>query len=433
MRGPVLIRGGRLVDLDPPAVDFGDIRLEGGTIVDRAPALSPRPSDEVVDAAGKTVIPGLVCAHTHVYSALARGMPGPDDPPRNFREILERIWWRLDRALDGHSILFSGLVAATDAIRCGTTLLVDHHASPAHILGSLGLLQIAFEEVGIRAALCYEVTERNGTEDRDLGIEETIAFLRANQSERFRGLVGAHASFTLSDESLVRLGEISREFDSGVHIHVAEDPCDLPAGDCDGTDLVHRLERTRVLGPKTILGHCTHLGSEALARVRDSGSWMVHNTRSNMNNQVGYARVDEFGDQAALGTDGIGGDVFTETRFAYFQNRNAKGSLSAEGAFRLMTGGHRLATRLFGLPFGRLRPGAAADVVVLDYRSPTPFTAENLPWHFVFGLGAEHVETVVVGGRIVLAERRFTSVNPAWVAERSRTVAADLWCRMAAI
>ncbi|MGE5127625.1 MAG: amidohydrolase family protein, partial [Betaproteobacteria bacterium] len=223
----MLLRNATVATLDPPRVVTTDLRIAGDRIAESAAALSLRPDEELVDLAGALVLPGLVNAHTHLYSALARGMPGPAESPRRFVEILERVWWRLDRALDEETVYLSALVGAIEAARSGTTLLVDHHASPSFVRGSLATLRRAVEEVGLRSVLCYETTDRNGLPGRDAGIAENRAFAATAPGALTRGMVGAHASFTLSDESLGLLRAAVAERASGLHLHAAEDLADV--------------------------------------------------------------------------------------------------------------------------------------------------------------------------------------------------------------
>jgi cytosine/adenosine deaminase-related metal-dependent hydrolase len=198
----VILRGGVVATLDPPRVERADLRVDGGRIVERASGIAPLPGEDVLEVAGGLVLPGLVNAHTHLYSALARGMPAPAVAPRNFVEVLERVWWRLDRALDLESVYLSGLWGAIDAARSGTTVLFDHHSSPSAISGSLAVLRRAIEEVGLRSVLCYETTDRNGPAGREAGLAENAAFAAAAGSETTRAMIGAHASFTLGEEAL---------------------------------------------------------------------------------------------------------------------------------------------------------------------------------------------------------------------------------------
>jgi putative selenium metabolism protein SsnA len=357
-------------------------------------------------------------------------MPGPKEPPRGFVEILEKVWWRLDRALDEESVLLSGLVGAIEAARSGTTVLFDHHASPSFIRGSLDTLRRAIEEVGLRSVLCYETTDRNGLEGRDAGIAENRAFVAGGPTALTRGMVGAHASFTLSDESLDRLAEAVREAGSSLHVHVAEARADVE--DCRrrwGAGVVERLRRHGLVGPRALLVHGVHLTEAELREAQDAGAWLVHCPRSNLNNAVGYAPTAAFR-RAALGTDGLDQDMLAEARAAFLGMRNA-GRADALGAtLALLVGGHRLAGASFGLPLGRLEAGDPADLVVLDYRPPTPLTAENLAGHLLFGLDRSHVRSTMVAGRFVLRDRRLTTVDEGEVLARARHAAQALWDRM---
>ncbi len=429
----MLLRGATVATLDPPAVERADLRVEDESIVERGPSLAAAAGEEVVDLSGTLVLPGLVNAHTHLYSALARGMPGPDEPPRTFVEILERVWWRLDRALDEESVHLSGLVGAIEAARSGTTTLFDHHASPAFIGGSLATLRQAVEQVGLRSVLCYETTDRNGPAGRDAGLAENRAFLSGGPTPLTLGMAGAHASFTLSDDSLDRLSALLDEAIATLHVHVAEDRADVE--DCRarcGAGLVERLRRHRLLRPRTLLVHGVHLGEEELLEAQAHGAWLVHCPRSNMNNAVGHARTPAFR-RAALGTDGLDEDLLAEARVAFVKMRDAGRLDACEAAVAMLVGGHRLASAFFGLPLGSLEAGAPADLVVLDYAPPAPLHDGNLAGHLLFGLDRSHVRSTLVAGRFVLRDRRVTGVDEAAVFARARAAAAALWERMRAL
>lgn len=426
----MILREGRVVTLDPQEVRRIDLRIDGGHVAERGPGLRPAPGEEVLDLDGALVLPGLVNAHTHLYSALARGMPAPPEPPRGFVEILEKVWWRLDRALDEESIRLCALVGAIEAARSGTTVLVDHHASPSFVRGSLDALRGAIEEVGLRSVLCYETTDRNGVDGRDAGIAENRAFLDRGPTPLSRGRVGAHASFTLSDESLDLLARTAAGAGSAVHVHVAEDRCDgEDSRRRSGTGVVERLRRHALLGPGALLVHCVHLGVAEIGEAQDAGAWLVHCPRSNMNNGVGRAPTESFA-RAALGTDGLDQDVLAEARAAFLAMRDAGRADAAAAAVRMLAGGQHLAGAIFGLPLGRLEPGAPADLAVLDYRPPTPLAAGNLAGHLLFGLDRSHVRSTMVAGRFVLRDRRVTGVDEAAVFARARRAAEALWGRM---
>ena len=427
----MLLQGATVATLDPPLVERADLRVEGDRIVERGPSLGARAGEEAVDLSGAVVLPGLVNGHTHLYSALARGMPGPRVPARNFLEVLERVWWRLDRALDAESVYLSGLVGAIEAALSGTTLLIDHHASPSFIRGSLDTLRRAIEEVGLRSALCYEVTDRNGTEGRDLGLAENEAF-QSVQSPLTRGMIGGHASFTLSPESLDRLRDLGQRTGGAVHIHAAEDAIDL--FDCQaryGIGLVQRLDAHGLLA-RTLLAHCVHLTEAEVAEAHAHGCWIAHNPRSNMNNAVGTASAVAIR-RGALGTDGMDEDMFAEARTAYLKMREGGRADAMEVTLALLAGGHRLAAALFGLPFGKLDAGGPADLVVLDYHPPTPLTTENLGGHLLFGMDRSHVRSVMVAGRWVMRDRQVTGVEAPRLSRESAEVARALWQRMQAL
>jgi putative selenium metabolism protein SsnA len=428
----LLLKDATVATLDPPRVERASLRIEGERIVERGPSLAPIAGEEVLDLEGELVLPGLVNAHTHLYSVLARGMPGPKEPPRSFVEILEKVWWRLDRALDEESVHLSGLVGAIEAARSGTTVLFDHHASPSFIAGSLATLRRAVEAVGLRSVLCYEATDRNGPEGRDAGVAENRAFLAAGPFALTLGMVGAHASFTLSDESLGLLADVARHGNSSLHVHVAEDEADVE--DCrvrSGEGIGERLKRHGLLGRKTLLVHGVRLSCAELLEAQAAGAWLVHCARSNMNNAVGHAPTVAF-HRAALGTDGLDQDMLAEARVAFLRMRDAGQDDALAAAFGMLAGGHRLAGAFFGLPLGRLDAGAPADLVVLRYPQPTPLTGANLPGHVLFGLDRSHVRSTMVAGRFVLRDRRIVAVDEAAVLARARRAAPGLWERMRA-
>jgi cytosine/adenosine deaminase-related metal-dependent hydrolase len=350
-------------------------------------------TDPAAGAASATPEPGvtagLVCGHHHLYSALARGMPAPPRVPRNFPEILELVWWRLDCALDLEMIRWSAMLGALEALERGTTAIVDHHASPNAIEGSLSVIADACAEVGVRVSCCYEVTDRNGPDGMRAGLAENERYLRAGG----RGLVGAHACFTLSQASLEAVAGLAADLGRGVHIHVAEDRVDSPAGG--------RLEG--VAADDWLLAHCVHLDRPLRGTV-------AHNPRSNMNNAVGYARPARLENTVVLGTDGIGGDMLEEFRIAYVRHREDEVTASPDAAWSWLEAGSVLV------------PEVAADRVRWSYEPIDP-------WHLAFTPGVQPVE-VEVGGEVVLRDGRPTRVDPVEVRARAREQAERLWERL---
>jgi putative selenium metabolism protein SsnA len=427
------LTGGTIVaSLHPIRIVRGDLFVDGGRVVERADGATP------LDCSGCLIVPGNVCAHTHLYSTLARGMPGPTGigPPSNFVQILQRVWWRLDRALDEESIRASALVGAMEALLCGTTTLVDHHASPNAVDGSLDLVADALAEVGIRSVLCYEVTDRDGPEGAGAGIAENERFLRdVAQRPLARGMVGAHASFTLSTESLAACVDLAERTSTGIHVHVAEDGADQR--DCEtrfGVPVVERLAEAGALNERSLLAHCVHLHPTEIGAILASGAAVAHNPRSNMHNAVGRAPAEALGERVALGTDGIGGDLFAETRAAFWRAREDDLSFAPSWAVGRLAAGAAVAGRVFDEPaLGTLEPGAPADLVVLDYAAPTPVDESTVAGHWLFGLGSQHVRDVIVGGELVVADRRPTRVDPDAVAASGARAARSLWTRLETI
>jgi putative selenium metabolism protein SsnA len=428
----MLLKGGTLVHLDPPALARADLRVEGDTIVARGSRLAAKAGEAVEDCRGRLVMPGFVCAHTHMYSALSRGMPGPAAAPRSFPDMLSRVWWKLDEALTEEAIYYSAMVGAVEAVRAGTTTIVDHHASPNAIPGSLDIIREAFGVVGVRGVLCYEVTDRGGVRRRDAGLAENDRFLTATRTDtRFRGLVGAHASFTLRDSSLAALGDLARYHRAGIHIHVAEAREDEErTARVHGTGVVGRLERHGLLNERAVLVHGVHASARDLARVTAAGAWLVHNPRSNMHNAVGHAPIETWGERGAIGTDGWPADMLAELRFAHFREREHLGLRRAYPAAVLLRGGLALASEIFGLPFESLSPGSPADLVVCDYVPPTPLTAANLSGHLIAGVQPSMFRSVMAAGRWVSRDGVPVNIDVDAVYGRARQLAAALWRRM---
>ena len=441
---PIVIVGGAVVTggSRPSVVEGAAVAVEDGRIAEVGPAhavAGARPGATRLDATGRLIMPGLINAHTHLYSELARGITAPIEPSRNFVGILEHLWWRLDAALTDEDVWHSAAAGALDLVRSGTTTIVDHHASQSAIDGSLDIVADALSAVGLRANLCFEVSDRHGREVREAGLRESERFAAAavDAGPRLTASVGLHASLTLEDETLERAAAIASDAGIGCHVHVAEDRADVEDSLArSGKRVVERLASFGVLGPKSIAAHCIHVNERETGILAETRAPVVHNPQSNMNNAVGCADVPGFlerGLTVGLGTDGFTASMFDELKVANLIHRHEAGDPRVGhdiGARLCLDGNAEIAGRLFGERLGRLEEGAPADIVVLDYRPPTPMTGENFGGHLIFGLSGGMVETVMIGGVVVFRDREFVGVDEDAIASAARKRAEALWKRM---
>lgn len=432
----LLLKNATPLQFFPPTVgEVTNIVIEDGRITAVGQNLDrPDLQAERIDLQGKYVSPGIVCAHNHFYSALARGILAHIPPSHDFVSILNNLWWRLDRALDEPSVYSSGLIGALEAIKAGTTAVIDHHASPSFITGSLNTLKNAFEKVGLRGVLAYEITDRNGETGMRAGVEESLEFIKSVETGKGDSLVeaavGGHAPFTLGDPALREMAEAVRETGRGIHLHVAEDRFDPSFSHYShGMDLAERLEKFDLLNEKAILVHGVYLSEKDIDLLNANDAFLVHNPRSNMNNGVGYMNKLPRVKNPALGTDGIGSNMFEELKFAYFKNTEEKGQRGMNDFLKMLQNGNEILARYFGKKFGKIEPGYAADIVIYDYQAPTPLTADNLAGHLLFGFSSRDVETVIVNGRIVYRNRQFPFDTEA-IYREARRQAQTLWERI---
>ncbi|HPA50772.1 MAG TPA: putative aminohydrolase SsnA [Thermoanaerobaculia bacterium] len=438
----LLIRNGTLVTLGEPCrvLEGHDLLVEGDRIARIAPAGEiPGPFDREVDARGKVVLPGLVNAHMHFYSTLVRGL-GKAAPSANFQEILENLWWRLDRKLSLDDVEVSARVILVEAIRRGTTTLVDHHASPGAVRGSLGRIAKAVKETGLRSCLCYEVSDRDGARVTEQGLEENAAFARecaAASDPQLRALFGLHAAFTLSDETLGKAARMGRDLGVGFHVHVAEAASDVAANRAKhGKSSARRLIDHGILGTGSIAAHAVHCDDADKDALAASGAWVVTNPQSNLNNAVGIADVVGLvrrGVPVGLGTDAMTVAMLEELRVGLFaqhlrQENPTCGFLELTGT--LFVQNPRIASTLWGFPIGTLAEGAAADVILVDYLPPTPLNDATALGHLVFGLSQAVVDTTICGGRVLMYGRRLEiGLDEEALAAESRRLATALWER----
>jgi putative selenium metabolism protein SsnA len=421
--------GGTVVELDPPRVERADVLLAGDAIAAVGGAVGAGVTR--IDMSGCLVTPAFVVGHTHLYSALACGMPPPAVPPTSFPEILERAWWKLDKALDDDLVQLAALVGAVEAARRGVAFVIDHHASPRAVDGSLDRIAAALDEVGLRGALCYEASDRDGRAVRDAGLRENERFAeRSRRGETLHpALIGAHAPFTLEDDTLEALRDLADRTKLGIHIHVAEDRTDASNALARGTGLGARIARLGVGRAGSIVAHGVQLTAEFLDELQAMGAWVVTNTRSNMNNAVGLAPAR--GPRVALGTDGIGADMIAEAHAHFLRHAEARDGLAGDAVTRLVAS-QKLASllRQGSERAPRVAAGERADLAVLAYDPPTPLTQDNLAGHVLFGWSSALVRDTIVGGRFVLRNRAVQTIDEGALAERARAGAKRLWERM---
>jgi putative selenium metabolism protein SsnA len=326
-----------------------------------------------------------------------------------------------------------------DAIKHGTTTLIDHHASPNALAGSLDVIADAVDQAGLRAVLCYEVTDRYGPQSARAGIDENVRFLRAAQPRpNVAATFGLHASLTVSEETLAACADAARGIRTGFHIHVAEHEADeYDSLTRSGMRVVDRLYRAGILSERTIVAHCVHTDIREVELLRDTGTWVTHQPRSNMNNAVGVADVDGMlraGVRVCLGNDGFSNNMWAEWKTAYLLHkvwhrdpRRANGMQVVEMAIQ---NNAALASTFFPeAPPGLLIPGSAADVILVDYHPTTPLSAGNLPWHILFGFEASMVTTTLCAGRILMRDRELLTLDEAAITARSREIVPGVWAR----
>ncbi len=434
-------------DEDGALLEDGAVYYEGDEIVAVGHSQDLRvlyPQSETWDAQGMVLMPGQICAHTHFYGAFARGLYIPGEPARNFPEILQKLWWPLDRSLNLDGVQQSAEVCLVDAIRNGTTTLIDHHASQTAIDGSLDAVAAAVDQSGLRAVLCYEVTDRDGPAAMQQGIRENVRFIDKVSHARSHGNPGAlgsriaatfglHASLTLSDATLEACAAQADRF----HVHVAEHPAD-PDDSLrkSGKRTVERLHGFGITGAESIFAHCIHIDAWEMALLRETDTFVSHQPRSNMNNAVGTAAIPAMlrgGVKSCLGNDGFSNDMFSEMKVADLLHKISSGDPRTLGADKVVQmavyNNRKLAGVFFDKPVGVLAPGAYADLILLDYYPTTPLKAENLPWHMLFGVSGGHVHSTIAHGQILMRDRELLTMDEAAITAQSRVTAQATWER----
>ena len=435
-----LIGNGRLFTRDEKNSFFenGAVVWEDNTIVEVGDfeTLKKKYADaEFIDAKGGVIHPAFINTHEHIYSALARGLSIKGYAPNGFLEILDGLWWTIDRNLDNDLTKLSAEATYLECIKNGVTTIFDHHASFGEISGSLFAIEEAARDFGVRSVLCYEISDRDGKEKAHAAIKENVDFAKhalSLKDDFIKGMMGMHASFTISDETM-ELCRKEKPKEIGYHIHVAEDILDLHR--ClkeHGKRIVDRLYDWDVLGEKTLLAHCIYVNPHEMDLIRDTNTMVVHNPESNMGNACGCPPTMEIvhkGILTGLGTDGYTHDMIESWKVANILHKHHlvdPGAAWAEVPEMLFQGNARIANRYFEKKLGVLEKGAAADIIIADYIPPTPMNAGNLNGHMLFGMNGRFVVTTVGNGKVLMKNRELQGIDEERCLAKIREGAARL-------
>ena len=441
----MILTNGRVItqDKNNPYIENGAVVIKKEKIIAVGKAeeiLKNYSDDEIIDVENKVIMPGIINAHHHIYSAFARGMASSGKAPKDFMEILEGLWWKIDKKLTLEDLKYSAYTTYIDCIKNGVTTVFDHNASPYAVKNSLFTIANAAQKLGIRTCLCYEVSDRDGEEILKDGIDENINFIKEynnNSQNMIKGMFGLHAAFTLSNESLAMCREKMEGINAGYHVHVAEGKADLEDSLAKyGKRVVERLNEFGILGKKTLAVHCIHIDENELNILKDTDTYVVHNPESNMGNAVGcqpFLKLFEKGITTGLGTDGYTSDMFESMKVANIIHKHVNQNPSVawgEVPEAMFENNRKIAGEYFEGELGILKDGALADVIVVDYNPLTPLTANNINSHILFGMMGRSVVTTIINGKTVMHDRKLVGINEKEIFEQSRAAAQKLWDRM---
>ena len=422
-----------------PFVENGAVAIEGTKIaaVGETEAIKKQYGDaEFIDAKGGVIMPAFINTHEHIYSAMARGLSIKGYNPKGFLDILDGQWWTIDRHLTLEQTKYSAVETLISCIRNGVTTVFDHHASFGQIGGSLFTIADVAKELGVRACLCYEISDRDGMDKARESVMENAEFIRyalKDDTDMIAGMMGMHAQFTISDATM-ELAAANKPDEVGYHIHVAEGIEDLH--DClkkYGKRIVDRLMDFNILGEKTLLGHCIYINPHEMDLIKDTNTMVVHNPESNMGNAFGCPPTMELvhrGILTGLGTDGYTHDMIESYKVANVLHKHHLCDANAawgEVPKMLFENNAAIANRYFKTPLGVLKEGAAGDVIVVDYNPPTQLDASNINGHILFGMTGRDVVTTVANGRVLMKDREIKVIDVEEAMAKCREESAKLW------
>jgi len=417
-------------------VDGSIIREVGGSAAMRA----KYPEAEFIDAKGKLVMPGFINTHMHYYSTFARGISLGGKPATTFGEVLSGLWWRLDKQLTLDDVYYSCVGPMIDEVRSGVTSVIDHHASPFAVTGSLFKIAEAAKLFGIRSNLCYETSDRDGEKITEAGIKENVDFAKyckAQNDDMLGALFGMHAQMTIGEKTMARCIEAANAAGVGFHIHAAEGIEDVvDAISKYGMRVIERLYKHRVLSEKSIAVHCIHITEEEMDLLKESGVAVAHNPQSNMGNAVGVSPALDLlkkGVLLGMGTDGYSADVLDSYKTAAILHKHSKGIPSvawAEPPAMLFEGNKKIMERFIKGKVGTLAKDHYADIIIVDYKGPTPINADTINSHILFGITGRHVDTTIINGKVIMKDRSLINIDEEALMAKSREQAEKLWKRI---
>ncbi len=441
----ILIGNGRVFtrDAQQPFIDNGAVLIEGKLIkeIGKTEDLKKKyPFATYKDARGRLVMPGFINTHMHYYSTFARGMSLGGPPATMFSDVLKGLWWRLDKCLSLDDVFYSAAMPMIEQVKSGVTTVIDHHASPFAVEGSLFRIADAAKEIGIRSNLCYEISDRDGARVAQAGIKESIDFAKychQAQDDMMKAMIGLHASMTISDQTLDQCLAASAEVGIGFHVHCAEGIEDVADSLAKYNQrVIERWYSRGVLNDKSIAVHCIHLSQHEIDLLQESKVAVVHNPESNMGNAVGIApilQMIEKGVLVGLGTDGYTADMTESYKMANLIHKHENKLPSVgwgEPPMMLFDNNATIANRFIDGTVGTLKAGAYADVIIADYQSPTPVDETNINGHILFGVSGRNVDTTIINGRIVMDERQLVNIDEAAITAQSIEQARKLWNRI---
>lgn len=441
----MIIGNGRVItrDEENPYIENGAVVIRDNTIIavgDYSVLKEKYKEEKFIDAKGKVIMPGLVNTHMHIYSAFARGMAGKGPAPKNFTDILENLWWRLDKGLTLEDTKYSAYTTYLDCIKNGVTTVFDHHASPYSVEGSLFTIGDAAKELGVRTCLCYETSDRDGEEILKAGIKENINFIKKYNNvneDMLKGMFGMHAAFTLSDKSLDMCREAMEGLDAGYHIHTSEGIDDLyDSLRNHGKRVVERLMDFDILSDKTIAVHCVHVNSREMEILKQTNTNVVHNPESNMGNAVGCSPALEFikrGINVGLGTDGYTSDMMESIKVGNIIHKHNLCDPNVgfnEISAMAFDNNKKISSKYFNKEVGALKEGAYGDVIIVDYNPLTPLNENNINGHIIFGMSGRCVTDTIINGKVVMRNRVINKVDEEKIFSKSRELAQKLWERI---